>query len=233
LEVQEISMSVIWKRGTVLLLALLLAALPLRGMAQGEALDAKHLMAGDKLEVLLYEDLTSTEEPIHIEVVVDQDGNIFLPMLGEVIAQGRTATQLEQDLKSAFSDYVSSPLVSVRVIFQRSQVAYLVGAVREQGAYPVFEGMRLSEFLAESGGIDPNTADLMAIHVLRIDGTVYRVDMDLVLDGQTPEEDLIIKPGDKIFVPQKGPSRLEQVLRVTQIVSLVLQIGIFIVVLTQ
>lgn len=216
-------------------LLLLMAASTVLGQ-EDKIDDSMRLSPGDKVSVLLYEGISSTTAPLEIDATVDAEGKIFLPIVGEVVAAGKTGAQLEDDLKKAFGDFVESPLVSVRVLYQRSRIAYLVGAVTNQGAYPVFSGMRVSQFIAESGGINTATADLADTRILRDKGDmveVIQLDLDQVLKGNAPAHDVIVMPGDKIVIPIKGETRLDQAVRVAQFVTLIFQIALFAVVLSQ
>lgn len=219
-----------------LLLTAMLFVVP-TGFGQMNEIDNSfRLSPGDQVMVMLYEDLTSTTAPIEVDATVDQEGKIFLPMIGEVVAAGRTSVQLEDDLKLAFGDFVESPLVSVRVLYQRSRIAYLVGAVSKQGAFPVYTGMRVSQFIAENGGINTATADLTNTRILREKGDAVEVislDLDAVLKGNAPSHDVIVLPGDKVVIPIRGTTKLEQAVRVAQFVTLIFQIAIFSLVLSQ
>jgi protein involved in polysaccharide export with SLBB domain len=127
---------------------------------------------------------------------------------------------------------VERPLVFIRAEFQRGLVAYLLGEVSEQGAYPVLEEMRVSEFIAKYGGVNTGAADLSEVRVLTEEGEVYRVDLEEILDGDV-ESDLKVHPGDRIFVPEEGVSGLDRTLRVAQLVSLLFQIATIAIVLAQ
>jgi protein involved in polysaccharide export with SLBB domain len=103
--------------GWMLFLALLLTAGNLAAQTAGGEMPVS---PGDKMTILYYEDTFSSTEPQTVEAVVDQQGKIFMPLLGEVDAAGKTPAQLEKDLVQDYSKFVEHPLVSVRLDFQQS-----------------------------------------------------------------------------------------------------------------
>lgn len=187
---------------------------------------------GDKMTILYYEDASSSVEPVAVEVVVDQQGKIFMPMLGEVGVLGKTPGQLEKDLVADYSEFVEHPLVSVRVEFQTKSVAYLLGAVVKQGAYQVEPGSSLSRFLTEHGGVLQN-ADLSRVQILRGEKKQITVNLAGVFESNNWRDDVPVQPGDRVFVPLKGTSSLDRAARVMQIFTMILQAAIFVVVLTR
>jgi len=191
--------------------------------------EALPLSVGDEMIVLYYESLAMAAEPIEIKAVVDQQGYIFLPLVGEIEALGLTPKQLEDNLVEALGVYVETPIVSIRVTMQRDRAVFLVGAVVNQGAFQTADGTTLSQFIASNGGLR-NDADFTNVRITRLDGEKVSVNLQAVMEGNT-KKDVPVFPGDKIFVPQAGRDRFELAFRYAQFVSLVLQAAIFFVVL--
>ncbi|MFH0882417.1 MAG: polysaccharide biosynthesis/export family protein [bacterium] len=187
---------------------------------------------GDKMLILYYEDASSSVEPVSVDVIVDQQGKIFMPMLGEVTASGKTSAQLEKELVAAYSEFVEHPLVSVRIEFQQARVAYLLGAVNQQGAYQVESGTTLSRFLSEHGGVSPN-ADLTSVWLLRGEKKRMAVNVANIFESNNPKDDIVIEAGDRIFIPIRGSSSLDRAARLMQVLTMVLQAALFVVVLTR
>ena len=190
------------------------------------------LSPGDKMTILYYEDANSIAEPVSVDVAVDQQGRIFMPMLGEVDVAGKTAAQLEKDLAADYGKFVEHPLVSVRIEFQQGRIAYLLGAVVRQGAYEVEPGTTVSRFLSEHGGVSQN-ADLTKVQVLRGEKKQITINVADIFNSNNWRDDVQIEAGDRVFVPVKGSSSLDRAARVMQIFTMILQAAIFVVVLTQ
>jgi polysaccharide export outer membrane protein len=98
-------------------------------------------------------------------VQVDSEGQILLPLLGQVPAAGRTVSQLSQQIAAAYGDkYVRDPKVTVSVKDSVSQRVTVNGAVIQPGIYPISSGTTLMQAIALAKGPDPKLAsDKVAI----------------------------------------------------------------------
>jgi len=103
---------------------------------------------GDKLDITVFghEDLTRTVE-------VRADGTVNLPLVGDVVVEGKGASAVANDLTAGLgSEFLVDPKVSVEVREYRSHWVTLVGEVKAPGRYPLRRNMRLLDVLAEAGG---------------------------------------------------------------------------------
>lgn len=122
------------------------------------------------------------------EARVDSDGNISLPLLGNVRVEGLTPSQLEQQLASLLKQkYLQNPQVTVFVKEYSSQQITLDGAFRKPGIYPVTAGqVTLLQALALGGGLD-TIADPGKVVLFRKIGNrpkAFRLNIDAIRDGQ-------------------------------------------------
>lgn len=76
---------------------------------------------------------------------------------------------------------------------------HVLGHVEKPGAVRWHKGITLSAAVTECGGFK-RFARVSYISIIR-EGETFYVDFDAILDGL--EEDLILAPGDRIFVPEK------------------------------
>jgi polysaccharide export outer membrane protein len=117
---------------------------------------------GDKLEIDVFQvaDLDRT-------VQVDNKGRIFLPLIGEVQAAGKSVLTLQNDITQRYSaKYLQNPQVSVLVKESAGQQVTLDGAVKKPGIYPVSSNSTLLQVVAEAGGLD-DIADESKVYVFR------------------------------------------------------------------
>jgi polysaccharide export outer membrane protein len=139
------------------------------------------------------------------EVPVRPDGKISVPLLDDVQASGLTTTELKEVLTKAFAEFVTAPDVTVIVLQINSKMIYVVGAVNRPMAVPLNVDMRALDALAIAGGFGPY-AEQSDVKILRPapDGSVteYRFDYPAFLDGEHPESNLRLQPGDTIVVPE-------------------------------
>jgi polysaccharide export outer membrane protein len=130
---------------------------------------------------------------------VDGTGNIYLPWVGGVHVAGLMVAQIQDRLKKAFGDYVKNPWVVVHIAEYKSQPLYLLGEFNKPGAYYLDRPLNLLEGLTEGDGFK-DTADLRGARLLR-DKKIYPVDIYRLLEQGDAEQNVWLKPGDLIFIP--------------------------------
>jgi polysaccharide export outer membrane protein len=116
----------------------------------------------DTLEVSVFqvEDLSKT-------VQVENGGTIALPLIGQVMASGRTPKQLSDDIAVELGKkYLRDPLVTVTVTESASQRVTVDGAVIQPGVYPISGKTTLMQAIALAQG-PTEIADLKQIAVFR------------------------------------------------------------------
>jgi polysaccharide export outer membrane protein len=91
---------------------------------------------------------------LNVEVRVNPTGSITLPLLGEFDAQGSTASELSERLKSLLEEkYVHRATVTVEVKEYRSNPITVLGAVHQPGPLPYSGRWRLQQVIAAAGGL--------------------------------------------------------------------------------
>lgn len=146
---------------------------------------------------------------------VEADGSFTFPLIGRVVAGGVTLRALEAELRTRLADgFLRRPQVSVAVDAYRSQQVFVVGEVRQPGAYPLTGDMRVMEALARAGSVTPAAAaTVLVIHASdrseQTDGPVLpedvpaeamRVDLRGLQNGALPDNPRL-QDGDTVFVP--------------------------------
>jgi polysaccharide export outer membrane protein len=144
------------------------------------------------------------EPDISRSVPVRSDGNISLPLVGEVQAAGHTPHQLEADIAAKLKNYISEPEVTVIVQEIKSQKFNVLGMVTRPGAYPLTNSMTVLDAIALAGGFR-DFAKQKSIYVLREkpDGTQARLEFNYkdVVKGKNPAQNVRLQPRDTIVVP--------------------------------
>ncbi len=92
------------------------------------------------------------------EFEVGDDGAISLPRLGRIEAHGREQQQLQADLVAAFAKAMGRQADATISIIERSPI-YVVGLVKNQGAYKYVPGMMVLQAVALAGGLDRGMGD--------------------------------------------------------------------------
>ena len=137
----------------------------------------------------------SAKEPVR------PDGKISLPMIGDVVAEGRTAKELQKEITAKLAPMVNEPVVSVQISEINAAKFFVIGEVAHPGSYPVRGAMNVLQALALAGG-PTEYANRGSIVVIRHDGARenrYNVNYREVVSGKAQAIQLV--PGDTVFVP--------------------------------
>ncbi len=144
------------------------------------------------------------EGEISRTVTVRPDGKISLPLVGEVQASAKTPKQLEDEISSKLSGYISDPTVTVIVQEIRSQRFNILGQVAHPGSYVLNNSITVLDAIALGGGLR-DFAKKKSIIVLRQnpDGSQRRFAFNYkdVVAGRHSEQNLKLEPGDTVVVP--------------------------------
>lgn len=152
------------------------------------------------------EDVVSVEvwkDPnLSAKVPVRPDGKITLPMVGDIVAEGHTAKELQAQITQKLAPMVNEPVVAVMVSEINAAKFFVLGEVTHPGAYPVKSDMNVLQALALAGG-PTEWANRGSIVVIRhgSDGkdTRYNVNYREITSGKAQAIELV--PGDTVFVP--------------------------------
>lgn len=154
---------------------------------------------GDVLSINVWK-----EADISRSIPVRPDGNISLPLVGEVQAAGRTPLKLEQEIAAKLKNYISEPEVTVIVQQINSEKFNILGQVVRPGSYPLASASTVLDAIASAGGFR-DFAKKKSIYVLRqnADGTQTRLpfNYNAVIKSQNPQQNVKLQPHDTIVVP--------------------------------
>lgn len=145
-------------------------------------------------------------EDLDKEVRVNSNGQISLPLVGGVMAGGRTIPELEVELAKKYADgFLQNPQVSVFVKEYSSQRITLEGAVKKPGIYPITGKTSLLQAIALAEGVDDKIADLGGIVLMRqVEGKRQAAVFDLRQVRKGVTEDPQVYGDDIIVVEQSG-----------------------------
>ncbi len=154
----------------------------------------------DLIEVSIFgvEDLSKT-------VRVNSNGQVSLPLIGGVLAGGRTIPELESDLAKRYAQgFLQNPQVTIFVKEFASQRITLEGAIEKPGIYPLTGKTSLLQAVAVAGGVTA-LADLNGVVVFRqVDGKRAAAVYSLRDLRRGTIEDPQLYGDDMIVVEQSG-----------------------------
>ena len=127
------------------------------------------------------------------EFVLDGNGVLAYPLIGNVNARGMTPSQLQQTIAQKLDqDWIKNPSVSVEVSTRRP--FYVVGEVQKPGSYPYVTDMNVLNAIATAGG-ETYRANMHDFWIKRKqDGRIVRVEAN---------QESTLQPGDTVIVRER------------------------------
>jgi polysaccharide export outer membrane protein len=185
------------------------------------------LGSGDVLRISVYQN-----PDLSLETRVSEAGVVSFPLLGSVRLGGLSVTQAEKAIADGLKNgnFVKNPQVTIVVLQVKGNQASVLGQVNRPGRYPIeVADMRLTDLLANAGGVASTGADMLVLSGTR-NGQPYRVEIDLpsVFAQGGRGQDVLIQNGDVLWVERAptvyiygevqrpGPMRLERGLTLMQ-----------------
>jgi polysaccharide export outer membrane protein len=164
---------------------------------------------GDELEIEVAE-LAETRARTRVM----PDGVIHYNVAPGIPVQGMTIAEISAALSKALADDYVNPVVSVNVAKADSQRFWILGQVRQPGAYPIARPTTLIAALSAGGGLlsnatigevaNPEAADLERAILIR-DGALVPVNFERLVREGDMSQNVYVKGGDYIFVPSIAP----------------------------
>lgn len=142
-------------------------------------------------------------------VVVDVAGNINLPVVGPVIAYGRTVDEIRTEVTAKLNDrYLRNAEVAVSVIKPTSYVFTIEGEVEKPGTYSIPGQVTLLQAVAIGEG-PTNNARLSDVFVFRrVSGQRYAARFNLKDIRTARADDPQLLPGDTVVVGYSTGSQI-------------------------
>ncbi len=148
----------------VLLMGCLWLPLGCFGEGAGRVTNGYAVEPGDFLRVSVWK-----EADLQQELLVRPDGGISFPLAGDILAAGRTVTEIRDVLVERIKDYIPEPEVTVQVLQIQGNTVYVMGKVNRPGAFVMTKQLDVTQALALAGGL-ATFADAGNISILRRSG---------------------------------------------------------------
>ena len=154
------------------------------------------------------------------EFIINNEGNIQFQFIGDVKIEGMKKDEVKELLTKRLEEYIISPNVTVKITGYNSKIVYVIGEVGSPGkifmrgdTITVREALveaglpLLSAKVAHSKLITPSASGNPEMKMVNVHKLLYEGDL---------RENLIMKPGDTLYVP---PTFLAKTMRVIQPVT--------------
>lgn len=154
---------------------------------------------GDTLQVVVWRN-----DEISAVVPVRPDGRISTPLVDDVLAAGKTPSELAADMEVVLSEYIRTPDVSIIVTGQgASNQIQVVGEVVAPQSLSFRNGIRVLDIIVATGGLGEFAAGNRAslIRDTKIGQLKCRVRIKDLLAGDMTQN-ILVFPGDVLVVPE-------------------------------
>ena len=143
---------------------------------------------------------------------VDTGGHLFLPLVGQVEASGRTPAELSDDIATALKKkYMKDPRVLVSLKEAQGQRVTIDGAVNKPGVYPLAGPTTLLQAVSLGGGPDQHFANVHRVAIFRnVDGQRRSTFYDLTKVRSGKAEDPPVYGNDIVVVDTSGAKSFMQ-----------------------
>ena len=156
---------------------------------------------GDTLKVSVFQN-----DNLTVTLPVRPDGKISTPLVDDMVAVGKTPTQLAHDIENSLAQYIKSPKVSVVVTVALSVFSQVkvIGQVKTPESLPYREGMTVLDAVLAVGGLGQFAAGNRARLVRTENGkqSEIKVKLDALLNDGDMKQNLPLRPGDVLVVPE-------------------------------
>jgi polysaccharide export outer membrane protein len=154
---------------------------------------------GDMLKVVVWK-----HDELSAQVAVRPDGAISLPLVGDVPATGRSASEIAEDVQQRLHRfYQDDPPVTVQVQEVKSYKIYVIGEVNKPGEFAPSQEVTVLMSLSLAGGFT-RFADPDRIVIVRRDARGERripFDYAAVVQHGDLQENIALELGDTVIVP--------------------------------
>ncbi len=144
------------------------------------------------------------EPDLSRNVTVRPDGQISLPLVGDVHAAGKTPPALQAELSSDLARYIKDPELTVIVAEIRSRRVNIIGQVMHPGTFALTQQMGVLDIIAEAGGLR-EFAKKKKIYVLRETSAGVRERLKYnyndVVAAKRGARDILLQANDTVVVP--------------------------------
>jgi polysaccharide export outer membrane protein len=148
-------------------------------------------------------------------VTVQPDGFLALKAVGDLFVEGLSISEVRDSVTRLYRPMLRDPDISV--ILRDFDKPYFIagGQIGRPGKYEIRSATSVSEAVAIAGGFTEQSKHSQVVLFRRIaDGVVetHVINVKAMLASRNLEEDMEIKPGDMLFVPQNRISKIRKFL---------------------
>jgi polysaccharide export outer membrane protein len=159
--------------------------------------------AGDTLQIFVWR-----QADLSVTVPVRPDGKVSTPLIDDLVAVGKTPTQVAREMEKALSQYLRAPQVNVIVtqfVGLNSAQIRVTGQAAQPRAVPYRDRMTLLDVVIAVGGLTKFAAGNRSRVVRTVNGKSkeIRVHLDDLINRGKIKENMVMQPGDVVIIPER------------------------------
>jgi polysaccharide export outer membrane protein len=144
---------------------------------------------------------------VSMSVPVRPDGKITTPLVEDLEASGKTASQLARDIETALGKYIQQPVVTVIVtgfVGTYSEQIRVIGQAAKPQSLPYRRDMSVMDVMIAVGGLTDFASGNKASIIRTIDGKTQKLPVRLndLIKGGDISANIALRPGDVLVIPE-------------------------------
>ncbi|MBV9573011.1 MAG: polysaccharide export protein [Acidobacteriales bacterium] len=146
-------------------------------------------------------------------LIVQPDGFITLKDAPALYLKGETLSQAREDIAAAYEGVLYQPQVTLTLKDFERPFFIATGQIAHAGKFELREDITVTEALAIAGGFTEPAKHSQVVLFRRLDDQVveaHLLNVKQMLKSRDLREDIYIKSGDLIFVPQSTISKIRR-----------------------
>ncbi len=157
--------------------------------------------AGDLIEIVVWKN-----PEVSGEFRIRPDGKFSMPLVGDIVAFGMTTDIISMQVEKKLQLFIESPYVSTIVRETTSNRIYILGEVKNPGAYPIISSLTVLQALALAGGFSEFAKQdkLLLVRGSGADQQKVVINYTRILkstENDSGELNVVLKRGDTLVVP--------------------------------
>lgn len=193
------------------------ALLPRSQSATEARITAPYILdVGDEVKILVwgFDDLKQT-------AVVDNSGEITIPMLGPLKVAGQSVPKTKEMITAGLKKYIVNPQVDVSTAGAARSQILVFGEVTSPGVITFTRPLMLVEAIAKAGWFNRDANNKTVVLVRRAEGKNYvsSINFGQLFQNGVKANDFYLQSGDLVYVSPKGIVKLERFLQHIQTIA--------------
>ena len=163
------------------------------------------MAVGDQVQINVWKN-----PELSLSAPVRPDGKISLPLVGDVMAVGRTPEELASVIESKLSNFVRSPNVTVILTSLQGHEFLsrirVTGSVTNNVSITYNQGMTVLDAILEAGSVDLYAdANNTKLHRRTKEGNAtYDIRLQDIMKNGDMSTNITLMPGDVVTVPERS-----------------------------